>query len=297
MSIDLGALADDPLLFARHVVVILLIKIAVLFGLCLLFREGRNAAIRVSFLLAQGGEFGFVLFGAAKALALIDDATFVVALGVISLSMLLTPLLVRLADALVARLAVDAGQEGERFKYPLAGAESSTRAVIGGYGRVGHAVGTILGSSGVPYIAFDTDPRRVAEFRAQGHPVYYGDVGDANLLTAAHLEKAALVVLTIDNRSAAVRATTLIRTLAPHAIIVARARDLAASEALLRAGANKAFPEAVEASLRLAAEALESLGVATEDTDLLLRGVRRADYALIREDTKASSGGQPPDPV
>jgi len=123
----------------------------------------------------------------------------------------------------------------------------------------------------------------VDEVRRQGHPVYYGDITNLDLLVAAHIEKADLVVLTIDDRKAAVRATTLIRDLAPHTTIVARARDLATSDLLLRAGANKAFPEAVEASLRLAAEALESLGIGGEHTEMLVRGVRRNDYALVRE--------------
>ena len=272
MSIDIGEIIRDPLVFARHVVVIVLIKIAVLFALCLLFAQARGTAVRVAFLLAQGGEFGFVLFGAAKALAIIDDKTFVLAAGVISLSMLVTPLLVRMGDWLAVRVSTGTPQDGEPYKFPLEGAESSARAVVAGYGRVGHAVGTILKTSGIPFIAFDTSPLRVAEFRNLGHPVYYGDISDANLLAAAHLDQADLVVLTIDEASTALRATTLIRALAPRAIIVARARDLAASDALLRAGADKAFPEALEASLRLAAEALESLGVASEDTNRLLQG-------------------------
>ena len=288
MSVDLGALADDPLVFARHLAIILAIKIAVLFGLCLLFGEGRAAATRVSFLLAQSGEFGFVLFGAAKAVAIIDSDTFVLAVGVISLSMLATPILVRIGDGLAERVTVDRQSAEDRYRFLLEGTESSARAVVAGYGRVGHAVGTILKSSGIPFIAFDTSTTRVSEFRNLGHPVYYGDVADADLLAAAQIEKADLVVLTIDDRSAAVRATTLIRDLAPRAIIVARAHDLETSNALLRAGANKAFPEAVEASLRLAAEALEALGVASEDTDWLLRGVRRADYALVREKPESS---------
>jgi len=92
-------------------------------------------------------------------------------------------------------------------------------------------------------------------------------------------------VLTIDDRSASLRATKLIRSLASRTLIVARARDLTDSSALLQAGADKAFPEVVEASLRLAAEALQSLGVAAEDTHLLLRSVRGADYALLQEES------------
>ena len=107
----------------------------------------------------------------------------------------------------------------------------------------------------MPYIAFDLNPARVDEFRRLGHPVYYGDVTHADLLMAAQIDKINLVVMTLDDREAALHVTRLIRDLAPHTIIVARARDLATSGALMQAGANKAFPELVGASLRLAAKA------------------------------------------
>ncbi len=289
MSVDVGALAATPWLFLGLVIAIVAIKIAVLFGLCLAFGETRQTATRVAFILSQGGEFGFVLFGAAKAMGIIDDTTFVLAVGIISFSMLITPLLVRLGDALASRMTVPVAPRDGVFPFSPQGDEHHFRALVAGYGRVGHTVGTILGSSGIPYIAFDTEQARVAEFSRQGHPVYYGDVTDLDLLIAVHIEKVDLVVLTLDDRKAALRATTLIRDLAPKTTIVARARDLDTSDALLRAGANKAFPEALEASLRLAAEALESLGIASEDTDMLVRGVRRTDYALVREEGDAKS--------
>ena len=283
MSVDIGALAATPWLFLGQVIAIVAIKIAVLLGLCLVFGETRQTATRVAFILSQGGEFGFVLFGAAKAMGILDDNTFVLSVGIISFSMLITPLLVKIGDALAVRIPVAAMRGDEVFHFSVEGTETSVRALVAGYGRVGHAVGAILASSGIPYIAFDMEPDRVDEFRRQGHPVYYGDVTNVDLLAAARIEKVDLVVMTLDDREAALRATRLIRDLAPHTIIVARARDLATSGVLLQAGANKAFPEAVEASLRLAAEALESLGVAGEDTEMLVRGVRRADYALVRE--------------
>ncbi|MBL8260565.1 MAG: cation:proton antiporter [Candidatus Competibacteraceae bacterium] len=283
MSVDVGALAAAPWLFLTQVVAIMAIKIAVLLSLCLAFGATRQTATRVAFILSQGGEFGFVLFGAAKAMGILDDATFVLSVGIISFSMLITPLLVKLGDALAMRIPVAATPAEGAFHFSVEGTEASARALVAGYGRVGHVVGTILAGSGVPYIAFDLDPARVDEFHHLGHPVYYGDVTDADLLTAARIENIDLVVMTLDDRDAALRAIRLIRSMAPRAIIVARARDLAASSALLQAGANQAFPELVEASLRLAAEALESLGVAGQETELLVRGVRRTDYALVRE--------------
>ena len=283
MSVDVGALGAAPWLFLAQVVGIVTIKIAILLGLCLAFGATRQTATRVAFILSQGGEFGFVLFGAAKALGILDDDTFVLSVGIISFSMLITPLLVKLGDTLAGRIPVAAATGHGAFQFSAEGTEARTRALVAGYGRVGHVVGTILAGSGVPYIAFDLNPARVDEFRDLGHPVYYGDITDADLLIAAQIEKIDLVVITLDDREAALRAIRLIRDLAPRAIIVARARDLVTSSALMQAGANKAFPELVEASLRLAAEALESLGVTGEQTEMLVRGVRRADYALVRE--------------
>lgn len=283
MSVDIGTLAASPWLFLGQVITIVAIKIIVLMGLCLAFRETRQTATRVAFILSQGGEFGFVLFGAAKAMGILDDNTFVLSIGIISFSMLITPLLVKIGDVLAAHFPAATLPGEEAFRFSVEGTETNARALVAGYGRVGHVVGTILAGSRVPYIAFDTEPDRVDEFRRLGHPVYYGDITNVDLLVAAHIEKIDLVVMTLDDREAALRATRLIRDLAPHTTIVARARDLATSGALMQAGANKAFPEAVEASLRLAAEALESLGVAGEDTEMLVRGVRRTDYVLVRE--------------
>ena len=185
------------------------------------------------------------------------------------------------------RLATPPGDGA--FRFSVEGTGASARALVAGYGRVGHVVGTIFAGSGVPYIAFDLNPARVEEFRRLGHPVYYGDVTDADLLMAARIEEIDLVVMTLDDHQAALRAIRIIRDMAPRSIIVARARDLVTSSALMQAGANRAFPELVEASLRLAAEALESLGVAGEDTELLVRGVRRTDYALVREKNSEES--------
>ncbi|MBK8509362.1 MAG: monovalent cation:proton antiporter-2 (CPA2) family protein [Candidatus Competibacter sp.] len=283
MSVDVGALAAAPWLFLSQVLVIVAIKIAVLLGLCLAFGETRQTATRVAFILSQGGEFGFVLFGAARAMGVLDNDTFVLSVGIISFSMLITPLLVKLGDALAVRVPVAATPGDGVFRFSVEGTETNARVLVGGYGRVGHVVGTILTGSGVPYIAFDTKPDRVEEFRRLGHPVYYGDVTHLDLLVAARIENIDLVVMTLDDREAALRATRLIRDLAPHTTIVARARDLGASSALMEAGATRAFPELVEASLRLAAEALETLGVAGENTEMLVRGVRQTDYALVRE--------------
>ncbi|MGB7931768.1 MAG: cation:proton antiporter [Gammaproteobacteria bacterium] len=287
MSIDIGAILAQPLDFSVRVMVILGIKILVLLALCLAFGLTRSVALRVTFLLAQSGEFGFVLFGSAKALGVITDITFAISVGVISVSMLLTPLLVRLGDRLARRQETREGDTGT-LPYDLQGEASDVRVIIGGYGRVGHTVAVMLHGSGVPFIAFDSDPARVAQGQQDGFRVFYGDIGDPELLVAARIGRVDLVILTVDDVPTALRAVSHIRTGYPRVTVIARARDLASSGLLVNAGATLALPEALEASMRLGAAALEALGITSDDVEDLLRSARREDYALIRSATRGN---------
>jgi glutathione-regulated potassium-efflux system protein KefB len=290
MSIDFGELLEEPFVFVQHVCVIMLIKVAVLLLLGLAFGLTRAVATRISFLLAQGGEFGFVLFGSAKVLGVIDSPTYVLAIGVISVSMLLTPPLARLGERLARRMEEE-HRRLEPFADRVEEGTAGARVIIGGYGRVGHTVATLLSGSGIPILVFDTDPARVAQGKADGYAVYYGDIGDPELLAKVQVEQAALVVLTIDHGPTALRAVSHLRNAYPRVPIIARARDLESSGHLLQAGATLAFPEAIESSLRLAAEALQMVGVAVENVDLLLQGARQRNYALVRSTAAAELTG------
>jgi glutathione-regulated potassium-efflux system protein KefB len=124
----------------------------------------------------------------------------------------------------------------------------------------------------------------VAQGVKDGFPVYYGDISHSDLLDAADVGRAALVVLTIDSGPIALRAVSHIRNTFPHVPIVSRARDLEACGHLVSAGASHAFPEILESSLRLGAIALQMLDVPRDDVDLLLRGVRHDNYDLVKDD-------------
>ena len=279
MSIDLGVLAEQPFEFIKHTAVLIIIKLIVLFPLALFFGYSRSDSLRITFYLAQAGEFGFVLFGSALVLDVIDESTFAMAVGVISLSMLITPLLVRFGNRLACRFEgrsyVSLDMPDEILDAP------EQRVLIGGYGRIGHTVATLLQSSGIPFVAFDTSPERVNQGRAYDQPVLYGDISDPELLAAAHTERATLVVLTIDHNATALRTISHLRTTYPRVPIIARARDLSACSRLLEAGATEAFPEAIEASLRLGEKALQMVGAPADSVDLLIQGVRDNGYDLV----------------
>ena len=289
MSVDIDALAPHPFEFGMHVLAIIGIKVAVLYGLCLYFGTGQKTALRVAFLLPQGGEFGFVVFGAAKAINLIDDHLFAMGVAVISLTMLLTPLLAKFGDWLALRIFDHSPDDKVPAHIHKHIQEIHPRVVIAGYGRVGHTVGTILTDSGIPFVAFDTDANLVAKWRKERHPVFYGDISNPHILENSSLHGIELAVLTIDNGPAIIKTSSLIRSHRPDIKIVARARDLVICDELNKLGVSKAVPEMLEASLRIAAESLEVLGVSNDDTSSLINGVRGDDYALVRTGPEVDS--------
>jgi CPA2 family monovalent cation:H+ antiporter-2 len=158
------------------------------------------------------------------------------------------------------------------------------RVLIGGYGRVGHTIAVLLKSSGVEFLAFDTDPQRVRQGQADGHAVVYGDIADPELLTAVRAERASLAIVTVDSHVVAMRAVAALRQHCPQVPVIARARDLETSSALMHAGAIEAYPEAIESSLRLGAAALRVLRVSTADIDRMLQDIRDWDYRPVVED-------------
>ncbi|HFD16171.1 MAG TPA: portal protein [Rhodospirillales bacterium] len=278
MTVDLGALLADlprllPLLLAM-----LVLKAAVVYLLARLFRLDRPGALRSALLLSQGGEFGFVLFGAAAARGILDPDTYGLAILLISSSMIVSPLLQRLGDRLAARL---------RPPQPLPAleqmvAEMEGHAVICGYGRVGGTVGMMLDGLEIPFVAIDQDPVRVEAGRRGGKRILYGNATDPKVLKLAGVGRAGLVLVTIDNPAVAERVVTAVRNFFPDIPIVARARDLEMRDRMLAAGVSEAVPEAVELAITLGAVALRHMGVAEADARDIADMLRRRAFAALR---------------
>lgn len=239
-------------------------------------------AWRTGLLLAVGGEFGFALLAIALESNVIDEKLGQIVLTSVLLSMIAGSFLIRFNHAIAIRLVGTRRAEADGIPEKLLDALEQ-RVLIGGYGRVGHTIAVLLQSGGVPFAAFDNDPLRVAQGRADGHQVLYGDISDPELLAAVHVERASLVVITVDNSATALRTVTFLRSNCPHVPVIARARDLESSSRLLDAGATHAYPEAIEASLRLGATAMHMLHVPTDDIDALIQGVRDWGYKQIHD--------------
>ena len=247
-------------------------------------RSGIDAltAWRIGLVVSVGGEFGFALLAIALDASVMDARLGQIALAAVLFSMVAGSLLIRFNHAIAARLV--SSRRDTASESPAGLPEAPGQVIIGGYGRVGHAIAVLLQMSKVPFIAFDIDPKRVAQGRAAGHQVVYGDISDPELLAAAQPQQAALILITIDHAETALRTVSLLRSLCPQVPIITRARDLKASSQLLEAGALHAYPEAIESSLRLGAIALQMLRVPSQDVDRILQGVRDWNYQPVIEE-------------
>ena len=236
---------------------------------------------RTALLLAVGGEFGFALLAIALESNVVDPEVGQIVLTSVLFSMIAGVLLIRHNHTIATRLTTSVANTPD-LADRLAGL-SPPQVLIGGYGRVGHTIAVLLKSSGVDFVAFDTDPSRVQQGLADGHTVLYGDIADAELLAAARAERASLAIVTVDSHAVALRTVAALRLHCPHVPIIARARDLQTSSALIEAGAIHAYPEAIESSLRLGATALRLLRIPTIDIDQMLQDIRDGDYQPVIE--------------
>lgn len=241
-----------------------------------------QAAWRTGLLLAVGGEFGFALLAIALGAGVIDTEVGQIALTSVLLSMIVGAFLIRFNLAIATRLP-GAGHAGAEAIPDRLLDTAEPKVVIGGYGRVGHTIAVLLHNAGVSFLAFDTDPVRVAQGRADGHTVLYGDISDPELLAAVRVDRALLVVITVDKTEQALQTAAFLHAHCPHVPIIARARDLESSSRLHDAGVSHAYPESIEASLRLGAMALQMLSIPGADIDQVVQEVRDWDYKPVLE--------------
>jgi CPA2 family monovalent cation:H+ antiporter-2 len=213
--------------------------------------------MEMALLLGPGGEFGFVMIGAALAGGLVDRMLATTLVSAVAISMLVIPGLAKLGARIgsAPRGAADA-------KAPEIPPDSeSPRVIIVGYGRVGALIGDMLDRHAIPFIAVDANAGVTSQARSDGKPVYYGDAARPEYLRRCGLETARAVVVTMDSTVANEAVVETTRRLRPDVTLVARARDADHARALYGLGVTDAVPETIEASLQLSEAVLVDIGV------------------------------------
>ena len=259
MSLDIRTAGTHPLLVVGVAGGMVLLKVLVVTPLTLGFGLNWANGLRTGLLLGPGGEFAFVIVSVATGEHLLAADAAGLVLFVTASTMAVIPLLSRLGGRLAPRLTPKATVDA-RILVPMV-SDPLPRVIIAGFGRVGQTVAAMLKVHRVPYVAIDRDPDRVARQRAQGAPVYFGDITQFELLRRLHLESARALVVTLDEPAAADELVAGARAERADLLIVARARDAGHAAHLYRTGASHAVPETIEASLQLSEAVLVDIGV------------------------------------
>ena len=255
MSIDLELTVQKAGVVALLVIGILVVKAALIIALARAFRQPLAQSISLGLLLCQGGEFGFVLFGAAATVGVLPAKHAHILVVAVALTMMVTPFLAGLGRRLEGRIESASLARVEDVQSTID--HLSDHVVIAGFGRVGSTVANSLTDAGEPYIAVDLDPRRITQAQSRNLPVYYGDATNPEILAALHVERARAVVVAVDDPKAALALVALISYIFPTLKVYARASDEAHARQLEEAGADIVVPELIATGVRLAGELLE----------------------------------------
>jgi len=255
MSANLGLLLTAPLLVFGLALGLMLTKFAIMFGIGRIIGTPNDSAQRLAVLLAQGGEFAFVLFSAAGALSVIDAHVNEILVMAVTLSMLLAPFAFVAHEKLLLRW-LDRKSEPEYDTIDGPG----NPVIIAGYGRFGQIVSRVLRMCGIATTALEANYQQVDFVRKFGNKIYYGDASRLDLLQAAKTGDAKLFVLAIDDVEASVKTAALVRKHFPDLPILARARNRVHHFRLRNLGIKTIYRESFLSSLEVAHQALLRTG-------------------------------------
>ncbi len=256
-QLDLSVLGNRTTEVLGLTAAFIAIKAIVLFALARLFSASNAVAAEAALLLGPGGEFAFVMIGAAVASGVVARSDSEPILVAVALSMVLIPLLGKIGASLAKRPRAEPAPE-TMVEPPE---DEGQRVIIVGYGRVGAMIGEMLAVHKIPFIAVDVDPALIARERRAGKAVYFGDASREEYLRRCGIETARAVIVTMDTPSANEAVVAAARRLRSDITLIARARDAEHARVLYQLGVTDAVPETIEASLQLSEAALVDIGV------------------------------------
>ena len=258
IGLDLDAVVAAPLVVLALAVAIIGIKAAVVFGLARLWGVGGRSAIETALVLGPAGEFAFVVLALGMREGVTSPDFTPTVLIAATLSMFAVPLMAMLGERLSKRSAAEAPAAPVPV-VPPSGPDGAVMIV--GFGRVGRLIGELLTEHGQPFIALDTDAAAVQRARADGHQVFYGDAGSAEMLLNCGVRTTRALIVTMDAPGKVDEVVRAARAVREDLILIARARDDRHAARLYALGVTDAVPETTESSLQLAENTLVDLGV------------------------------------
>ncbi|MDB6006200.1 MAG: hypothetical protein JWR15_3187, partial [Prosthecobacter sp.] len=278
-SLDFSVIAANPLRVAALVFALIALKAAVMFVIATLLKIRGSHRWLLSLALAQGGEFAFALLSMAIQQDILDAETSKLLVAVVALSMAIAPLLFVIYERLIAPRYTAVSKE-VRAPDPI---DEHAPVILAGFGRFGNFVGRIMMSQGVKVTVLESDPDHVDMLRKFGFKVFYGDATRLDLLHAAGVEQACMLIIALADQAKVARLVAEVREKFPNLRILARAHDYDQRFELMGLGlsAEDTVHEQMGSAQELAIRALRALGKPAYATERAARRWKRYDEETV----------------
>ncbi|MDO1447134.1 monovalent cation:proton antiporter-2 (CPA2) family protein [Rhodocytophaga aerolata] len=279
-SIDFGLIVSEPTLIIQLVVVVMVVKGLVLFGLGKAFKLATAQNLLFGVALSQVGEFAFVLFSFTGQQGILDERTISLLMAVVAITMGLTPLVMLVNEKYIMPRVCSWRAEDEKQPDTI---DEKNPVIIAGFDRFGNITGRFLKAFGVGTTVLDNDSDRVDLLRKVGLKVYYGDASRHELLHAAGAAEAKMIIIALDSPEKCLELVETVKKHFPHLHILVRANDRTDAYDLMDAGVPHIYRETLDTSLRMGTDALKLLGFRAYS-------VQRAAQLFLRHDEQALKG-------
>ena len=279
MKIDIDLFFDEWLTISYVVLSLLTFKAITIFLLCQLFRFNVGSAVHAGLLLAQGGEFAFILFNMASDYGFLDMELAQILMVAVTITMAVTPLLSGAGSMFVTyydkRRYKDYNNRSSDYNKDL-----SKHVIVAGFGRVGQVVSRMLEAEQINYIVVDVSMNAVKGASDDGFPISAGNIATLDVLRDIHADRAQCIIITISNEVTVKKAVRVIRTEYPNLHIVVRVNDLTSLDFYKKMEVDAIVPDTYEAGLQLAAAGIAHTGVSVYELAALKERFRSCNYAL-----------------
>lgn len=290
MLLDPAFVLSNPLTILAVVAIIIVVKFVVVTGAILVLKFPARVALTSGLILAQVGEFAFVLSRSGMEHGLLSETTYQIFLAASVSTMALTPLylliapylaekvssvLLRLLPSFLLRGTRTTGVSHARF--PMEG-----HVIIIGYGVNGKNVARVLTGNGIPYIAVEANHLTVRSERKKGIKIIFGDASRPEILEHAHIGKARIMVVAISDAAATRRIVSQARSMNSAIHLIVRTRYIVEMEPLYALGANEVIPEEFETSIEIFSRVLRNYLVPHDEIERCIGGIRKDSYQMFR---------------
>src|SRR5262245_30538137 len=292
MLLDVGFLVTHLPLIVAGIAAVLLVKVLTTGASVLALRERPAVAVATALMLAQVGEFSFVLERAGRLVGLspvglgaIGSQAFIATTVVL---MVLTPFLTGAGGAAARRVAIASlkEEEEESPEPALEGPRRENHVVVAGYGQAARRLVRVLDGSNIPFVITTLSPEGANEAEVDGLPVLRGDASRQHTLLGAGTDRAKVLVVPDDDPAMAHRIASVARLVNPTMRIVVRTRYIAEMEPLLTVGVDRVIAEELESVVQLFADVMRSYDLPAEEIERHEDAVRHGGYAALRAEER-----------